>query len=141
MFESTWRKGFAHFSSSILRMSISDEENKELDNQEDMYELGAAEEQNEAGMARILEQISRSPEDEQMEDDVENNNDESVDESAETELLYGEWNCENFGDMLGHVQMIIENLLRKKADIDTLLDRLHGYRNVYKIENLVKGFY
>jgi hypothetical protein len=124
-------------------MSISDEENKELDNhQEDMYELGAAEEQNEAGSsARILEPISRSPEDEQMEDDVENTNDESVDESAETELLYGELNCENFGDMLGHVQMIFENLHRRKADIDTLLDRLHGYSNVYKIENLVKGFY
>lgn len=143
MFESTWRKGFAQFSSSISRMSISDEENKEFDNhQEDMDELGAAEEQNEAGSssARILEPISRSPEDEQMEDYVEKTDDEGVDESAETEPIYGESNYD-FGFMLEQVQMIIENLLSKKADIETLLDRLNGYSNVYKIENLVKSFY
>ncbi len=142
MFERTWRKGFAHFSSSILRMSISDEENKELDNhQEDMYELGAAEDQNEAGSsARFFEPISRSPEDEQMEDYVEKTDDEGADESAETELLDGVLNCD-FGFMLEQVQNIIENLHSKKADIETLLDRLNGHSNVYKIENLVKCFY
>jgi hypothetical protein len=99
-------------------MSISDEENKEFDNhQEDMDELGATEEQNEAGSssARILEPISRSPEDEQMEDYVEKTDDEGVDESAETEPIYGESNYD-FGFMLEQVQMIIENLLSKKAD-------------------------
>ena len=136
------RKGFAHFSSSIPGKSISGGENKELVNHreaiKDMFELGAAADQNKADIsARIRDLQLRSRAARQVE---EKTDDEGGDDSAETEPIDGKSNLD-FDFMLEQVQKIFETLHNKKTVIDTLLVKLNGCSSVYKIETLVKNFY
>ncbi len=123
-------------------MSDSEEENKELEpHQEYLCEMGVQDEQNDDDTeARIAELISRKQEGVQLEYCNEKTDDEGADESYETEPMEGEPSCD-FGSMLENVQEIVETLHSKSSDINTLLERLNGYSNVYKIENLVKEFY
>lgn len=84
------------------------------------------------------EQISQSQDGENIgdcEDDFERDSAKN-DDSAETEPMCGE-SYPNFEEMLNCVATFSEELEKRKVEIDSMISRLNGYSNLYKIENLV----
>jgi hypothetical protein len=115
-------------------MSMRDEETNELggpDHQHFDFEMDG--EQNEDD-----EQISQSQDGENVgdsEDDFERDSAKN-DDSAETEPMCGE-SYPNFEEMMNSVATFSEELEKRKVEIDSMISRLNGYSNLYKIENLV----
>jgi hypothetical protein len=62
------------------------------------------------------------------------------DDSAETEPICEE-SYHNFEEILNEVAKFSEELEKRKVDISSMISRLKGYTNVYKIENLVNLLY
>ena len=116
-------------------MSTRDEETNELGELNLEFEMDG--EQNEDD-----EQISQSQDGENIgdcEDDFERDSAKN-DDSAETEPICEE-SYHNFEEILNEVAKFSEELEKRKVDISSMISRLKGYTNVYKIENLVNLLY
>jgi hypothetical protein len=140
MFEGLTRVFFAGFAHSLLRMSMSEEENIDVEQCEDLQSaLEFNEEQDEEDVELSIQaMISNRRQASGIDaNDVFGEEDGNIqDESAETEPMETE-SCLNFRSMLDHVQKLSQELHEKRVALESLMARLHGHSTWCKIEPLV----